>query len=169
MSGLYSNRIDTPKGVFLIIFHSKALARIYFPGQEPTSQYPLRKLPWETLEDDLKRYLCGEIIDWSSYPLDSSYYQPFTAKLLSTIKEIPHGEVWTYRESAERAGSPKAWRAAGQALKANRHPIIVPCHRVVASGGKIGGFSGPPGWKQMLLELEAGHKGADDNAFFKRR
>lgn len=39
-------------------------------------------------------------------------------------------------------------------MKVNRHPIIVPCHRVIGSGGKIGGFSGPPGWKKMLLELE---------------
>jgi len=154
---LYSNRIDTPKGVFLIIFHAKALSRVYFPGQEPACQYPARKLPWKSLEEDLNRYLCGEIVDWNSYPLDTSCYQPFTATLLAAIKQIPYGQVWTYRESAERSGSPKAWRAAGQALKANRHPIIVPCHRVVATGGKIGGFSGPSGWKQMLLELEAVH------------
>jgi len=154
---LYSSRIDTPKGVFLIIFHVRAINRIYFPGQESARQYPSRNLPWNSLGEDLKRYLSGEVVDWSAYPLDSSYYQPFTARLLTTIKKIPHGQVWTYRESAERAGSPKAWRAAGQALKANRHPIIVPCHRVVASGGKIGGFSGPAGWKQMLLDLEAGH------------
>jgi len=70
------------------------------------------------------------------------------------VSRIPHGEVRTYREIAALAGSPLAWRAAGQALKVNRHPIIVPCHRVIGSGGKIGGFSGPPGWKKMLLKLE---------------
>lgn len=159
MSAIYGDRIDTPKGVFLILFHPGGISRIYFPGRGPQESYPFRKLPWSSLAGDLNRYLAGEVVDWTGYPLDDSAYSSFTARLLNEIRHIPYGRVWTYREAAERAGSPKAWRAAGQALKANRHPILVPCHRVVASGGKPGGFSGPPGWKEMLLELEAVDQG----------
>jgi len=153
---LYCDRIDTPKGVFLILFHPGGIYRVYFPGREPEVDYPAGRVPWSNLPEDLNRYLTGKAVDWSKYPLDTAGYRPFTATLLDTIRRIPHGQVCTYREAAEQAGSPLAWRAAGQALKANRHPILVPCHRVVASGGKLGGFSGPPGWKKMLLELEAG-------------
>jgi len=154
LTKLYQDRIDTPKGVFLIFFSSKGIYEIFFPGSGSKREYPDRKLPWPDLADDLKRYLEGEKIDWTGYPLDCSGYRPFTAALLGEVSLIPHGQVCTYREAAERAGSPLAWRAAGQALRANRHPIIVPCHRVVGSNNKLGGFSGPPGWKQMLLDLE---------------
>jgi len=153
---LFCDRIDTPKGVFLILFHSSGIYRVYFPGREPEGRYPEARVPWDTLPEDLNRYFAGEEVDWAQYPLDTSGYRPFTAKLLEVVRRLPHGRVCTYRDAAEQAGSPRAWRAAGQALKANRHPLLVPCHRVVASGGKLGGFSGPPGWKQMLLDIESG-------------
>ncbi len=156
MPDLYCDRIDTPKGVFLLLFHPGGIYRIYFPGREPAQAYPEGKLPWSGLVEDFNRYLAGEVVDWSHYPLDTSGYRSFTRRLLDQVRQIPFGRVCTYREAAEKAGSPRAWRAAGQALKANRHPVLVPCHRVIASGGKPGGFSGPPGWKQMLLDIEAG-------------
>jgi len=152
---LFCDHIDTPKGVFLVIFHSGGINRLYFPGREPECGYQEARMPWRKLSEDLNRYLAGEAVNWDRYPLDFCGYRPFTANLLAVVRRIPHGRVCTYREAAERSGSPLAWRAAGQALKANRHPILVPCHRVIASSGKPGGFSGPPGWKQMLLELES--------------
>ncbi len=151
---LYGDRIATPKGVFLIHFSNKGIYEIHFPGRIPKQDYPQQKMPWLQLAEDLKDYLAGQKTDWTKYPLDTSGYRPFTEALLEQVRQVPHGQVLTYREAAEKAGFPKAWRAAGQALKANRHPIIVPCHRIVAAGGKLGGFSGPEGWKQMLLELE---------------
>ncbi|MFU8793920.1 MAG: methylated-DNA--[protein]-cysteine S-methyltransferase [Dethiobacteria bacterium] len=154
MSDLYCSRINTPKGVFLFLFSDMGIYEIYFPGSAPEKNYPERPLPCPELEEDLKRYLQGEFIDWSKYPLDCSGYPPFIAAVLEEVRQIPFGEVITYRQAAEKAGSPLAWRAAGQALKTNRHPVIVPCHRVVGSSGKLGGFSGPPGWKKMLLDLE---------------
>ncbi len=154
MRELYCDRIATPEGVFLILFGIGGIYEIFFPGSGPDREYPYRALPWPQLAEDLNRYLKGEKVDWAGYPLDFSGYRPFTAALLGQVRQIPAGQVCTYRRAAELAGSPKAWRAAGQALKANRHPIIVPCHRVVGSGGKLGGFSGPAGWKEMLLELE---------------
>ncbi len=154
MPYLCCDRIVTSKGVFAILFSSDGIYEIFFPGRSPDQEYPYRKLPWPQLKEDLRHYLDGQKVDWAQYPLDCSGYRTFTAALLEQVSQVPHGQVCTYREAAEKAGSPKGWRAAGQALKANRHPIIVPCHRVVGSGGKPGGFSGPEGWKQMLLELE---------------
>ncbi|MGM0688241.1 MAG: methylated-DNA--[protein]-cysteine S-methyltransferase [Bacillota bacterium] len=154
MTKLHQDRIDTPKGVFLIRFSSRGIYEICFPGSRTDLGYPPCSLPWTGFAGDLHCYLSGKKVDWAGYPLDQSGYRPFTARLLEEVSNIPYGQVCTYREAAERAGSPLAWRAAGQALKVNRHPVIVPCHRVVGSNNRIGGFSGPPGWKQMLLELE---------------
>lgn len=158
MPEINCDRVDTPKGVFLIHFSIEGIYEIFFPGSLPAQQYPQRQLAWSQFSDDLNRYLQGEEIDWSQYPLDCTGYRSFTAVLLGEVARIPYGQVCTYREAAERAGSPLAWRAAGQALSINRHPIIVPCHRVIGSDGKPGGFSGPPGWKQMLLELEGANR-----------
>lgn len=138
----------------MIHFNDRGIYELFFPGSEPDQEYPGRTLPWPHFTGDLKRYLQGENVNWSQYLLDSTGYPPFVNAVLQQVRTIPWGEVITYRQAAERAGSPLAWRAAGQALSVNRHPIVVPCHRVVGSNGKIGGFSGPEGWKKKLLELE---------------
>ncbi len=67
---------------------------------------------------------------------------------------MPFGEVITYTDAAKRAGSPRAFRAAGSALGSNPIPIVVPCHRVVRSGGDIGNYGGGPEMKRFLLEHE---------------
>ena len=151
--GFFQAELETPRGVFSVIFHRYGIYELFFPGCRQEQRYPPRELPWPRLAGDLNRYFRGEKVAWGGYPLDMGDYPPFQRRLLEVVRRIPYGAVCTYREAAERAGSTRGWRAAGQALKANRHPLLVPCHRVVAAGG-LGGFSGPPGWKQMLLELE---------------
>ena len=76
--------------------------------------------------------------------------------VLRAATEIDYGTTITYREVAERAGNVKAVRAAGNGLGSNQIPIVVPCHRVVASGGKLGGYTGGVERKQLLLGLERG-------------
>ena len=152
----YLDQIHTDRGIFNLLFNDQGLYELFFPGKEPQAEYARKAFLWPDLGADLKRYLKGEKVDWSGYPLNISGYRPFTAALLNEVSKIPYGQFCTYRKAAERAGSPLAWRAAGQALAANRHPIIVPCHRVIGSNGKLAGFSGPPGWKEMLLKLEGG-------------
>ena len=154
MTGLKFDKIDTPEGVFLVYFSNQGIYEIVFPGSDHPLEFQQDELPWAELRADLNRYFEGQIVDWETYPLDRSGYRPFTARLLEEVSRIPHGSVITYRQAAERAGSPLAWRAAGQALSVNRHPIIVPCHRVISTNGKLGGFSGPAGWKEKLLKLE---------------
>ena len=78
----------------------------------------------------------------------------FQKKVLLKVLNIPEGQVKSYRQIAQEAGSPKAWRAIGTALKKNPYAPFVPCHRVIASTGKIGGYSGGVAEKRRLLEKE---------------
>lgn len=102
----------------------------------------------------LGRYFEGECLSLTGVPLDWSGYRPFTRRVLQAVRCIPWGRTLTYGEVAAAIGEPKAARAVGNALGRNRTPLVVPCHRVVAANGKPGGWSGPPGWKERLLQLE---------------
>lgn len=81
---------------------------------------------------------------------------PFQRKVYETILRIPKGQVRTYAEVARLIRRPKAARAVGQALKRNRWAPDIPCHRVISSSGKLGGYSGPGGLaaKRRLLRRE---------------
>ena len=78
----------------------------------------------------------------------------FTKKVYRAVLSIPLGEVRTYKWVAKKAGNPKAARTVGQILKKNPFPLVIPCHRVVASGGKLGGYAWGRQKKQVLLNLE---------------
>ncbi|MCP4583324.1 MAG: methylated-DNA--[protein]-cysteine S-methyltransferase [candidate division Zixibacteria bacterium] len=88
--------------------------------------------------------------------LDLDYMPPFKFKALQAAFRIPHGQVITYGDLAEMAGSPKAARAAGQAMATNPIPLIIPCHRVVGSNGRLTGFGllGGVEIKKRLLQME---------------
>jgi methylated-DNA-[protein]-cysteine S-methyltransferase len=79
---------------------------------------------------------------------------PFYYKTLMAVKKIPYGEYRTYKEIAMMAGNPKAIRAAGSANARNPIPIIIPCHRVLANGGGLGGYGGGLNIKNFLLNFE---------------
>ena len=101
----------------------------------------------------LARYFAGERMDFSDVNIDVDSQPPFIARAQRAARSIPYGKVVTYSELAKMAGSVNAARAAGTAMARNEMPIIVPCHRVVASNG-IGGFSSGLEWKRKLLRLE---------------
>ena len=86
--------------------------------------------------------------------LDLATGTPFQKKVWNTIAKIPWGETISYAELAKRVGKPSAFRAVANACGANPIPIIIPCHRVIASDGTIGGFSGGLKIKRKLLALE---------------
>jgi methylated-DNA-[protein]-cysteine S-methyltransferase len=87
-------------------------------------------------------------------PLDWALIGPFGRRVLRVTSEIPYGGVLSYAEVAAEAGSPRGSRAAGNALGANPIPIVIPCHRVLRSGGALGGYGGGLDRKRFLLELE---------------
>ena len=100
--------------------------------------------------------LQGEPRDLSAVPLDRDALPEFEARVYAVAQRIPPGETLTYGEVAARIGEPGQAQAVGQALGRNPWPIVVPCHRVVAAGGKLHGFSAPGGLdtKRRMLAIE---------------
>jgi methylated-DNA-[protein]-cysteine S-methyltransferase len=110
----------------------------------------------ETAIEGITALLAGEDADLSRLELDRTDVGPFDRRVAEVARTIPAGETLTYGEVAARIGAPGDAREVGAALGRNRFPIIVPCHRVVAASGKLGGFSAPGGarTKLRLLEIE---------------
>jgi methylated-DNA-[protein]-cysteine S-methyltransferase len=106
--------------------------------------------PWRR---ELDEYFAGARRDFDA-PLDWAAMAPFQRAILTATAAIPYGATSTYTGVATAAGSPRAQRAAGNALGANPLAIIVPCHRVLRSGGGFGGYTGGLERKHFLLELE---------------
>ena len=102
---------------------------------------------------DLAAYLGGRE-GTPAFKVDLSGESPFRARVYRTVMRIPYGRTATYGQVAFAAGSPGGARAVGQAMAANRYPLIIPCHRVVSGRGKLGGFSSGPDLKRYLLRLE---------------
>jgi methylated-DNA-[protein]-cysteine S-methyltransferase len=105
---------------------------------------------------DIKAYADGEEIDFSGVPVDLAGVDDFHAAIYDAARKLAFGETTTYGELAKRAGHAGLPRETGQALGANPVPLVIPCHRILAAGGKIGGFSAPGGsiTKEKMLALE---------------
>ena len=108
---------------------------------------------FQDLMNRFRLYYSGRVIDFPDR-LDLTKGTPFQRKVWETAKLIPYGQTQSYGWIARQMGNPKAVRAVGQALGKNPLPIIVPCHRVLAGGGKLGGFSSGLDLKRRLLGLE---------------
>jgi methylated-DNA-[protein]-cysteine S-methyltransferase len=107
--------------------------------------------------DAAKRYFQGEQIDFSDLQLDLGEQDEFFKKIYAAARRVAWGHTTTYGSLAKELGAgPEAARDVGQAMAKNPVPLIIPCHRVLAAGGKLGGFSAPGGstTKQRMLELE---------------
>jgi methylated-DNA-[protein]-cysteine S-methyltransferase len=102
---------------------------------------------------ELEEYFAGRRTTFD-LPLDRSLSRGFRRVAQEAISDIPYGQVATYRDIATAAGNPKATRAAGSACATNPIPLVVPCHRVLAAGGRIGGYAGGLDVKHFLLRLE---------------
>ena len=107
--------------------------------------------------DAARRYFDGEHVDFSNARLDLGAQQPLFEKIYAAVRGLGWGETTTYGAVAKALGEgPEVARDVGQAMAANPIPLIIPCHRVLAAGGKIGGFSAPGGSesKVKMLALE---------------
>ena len=145
-------RIASPAGPLLAAASSRGLMMLAYrddveelpEGGDPAVLDPLRR--------QLDEYFAGRRRDFD-LPLDWALVRGFGRAVLQATTRIPYGEVRTYAQIAAAAGSPRAYRATGNALGSNPIAIVIPCHRVVASGG-IGGYGGGLDRKRLLLELE---------------
>lgn len=108
------------------------------------------------LQSDLIDYFRGQHVDFKCR-IDLSWASDFTNRVLRRCSHIKPAETMPYKELAQQIDSPRAARAVGNALSKNRIPLIIPCHRVIASNGSLGGFSAPGGinLKKRLIEHEA--------------
>ena len=153
--------IGSPIGLLYVALSAKGLCRIDFdpdPAQFLARLDPLART--ERNPDALapvarrfNEYFAGERKAFD-LPLDLERLKPFQCGVLQIALSIPLGKVWTYGRVAEALGKPKASRAVGQALAHNPVPIVVPCHRVIASDGSLGGYAGGLERKRLLLRLE---------------
>ena len=135
---------------------TERLMRRRVPGAEPDTPTP------EVAEAvaAVKRYFAGEAIDFSGVTLDLGEQDAFFKAIYEAARRVGWGETTTYGTLAKALGAgPEAARDVGQAMATNPVALIIPCHRVLAAGGKIGGFSAPGGsaTKQRMLELEGVH------------
>lgn len=150
-------RIETGHGVFRARWTGCGLYSLELPTRDLPPDFPVspRRDPRHAeLARLLADYLHGRLVDFSGVPVDWSGYTPFQKAVLELVATIAPGETLTYRQVAGLTGRPRAARAVGNALGINRTPVVIPCHRVVRSDGRIGGFSGGAGWKERLLAIE---------------
>jgi len=108
------------------------------------------------LVERLRAYAEGAAVDFRDISIDLAGMTAFRQKVLKLCRQIPFGKTATYGELAARAGAPGAARAVGSCMAKNRIPLIIPCHRVVPVGGRLGNYSAPGGTetKKQLLEME---------------
>ena len=162
-------QVDTPVGRLVAVTTARGLARLAYElengGLDAVLEDLAARLSPAIVEaparlDDVRReldeYFDGRRRDFD-LALDWALVRtPFSAGVLHAAAAIPFGATSTYREIAAAAGSPGAFRAAGNALGSNPIPIVVPCHRVLASGGGLGGYTGGLDRKRRLLAIEGG-------------
>jgi len=156
--------MDSPLGRLLVAVTPRGLVRVAY-DDEPEERVlgelardvspRLLRAPEQTDEArrELEAYFAGDRHAFD-LPVDWSLIHGFARKVLRATSRVPFGKVTTYGSVAAQAGSPRAARAAGNALGSNPIPIVVPCHRVLHAGGGLGGYTGGLDRKRYLLALE---------------
>jgi methylated-DNA-[protein]-cysteine S-methyltransferase len=157
--------MDSPLGELLVAVTRRGLVRLAYDDEaveddvlaelaERVSPRVLRAPErTDSVRRELESYFAGKQRAFDT-PVDWSLVRGFAVGVLQATARVPFGQLTTYRDVAGAAGSPRAARAAGNALGSNPIPIVVPCHRVVHAGGGLGGYTGGLDRKRWLLSLE---------------
>jgi methylated-DNA-[protein]-cysteine S-methyltransferase len=157
--------VDSPFGPLLVAATPRGLVKISFPlvydDGETLEELAQRISPrmleapeqLDEIRRQLDRYFEGRLTEFD-LPLDWQLTSGFQGKVQHAIARIPYGQTRSYTEMARSAGNERAVRAAGTACGANPIPVVVPCHRVLRTGGALGGYGGGLPMKEALLELE---------------
>jgi methylated-DNA-[protein]-cysteine S-methyltransferase len=157
--------VDSPFGPLLVAASTRGLLRLAYPDEpvealmaELAEEVSPRILEAPSRLDPLRRqleeYFAGSRRSFE-FPIDWRLVHGFGRDVLRVTAHIPYGKVSTYGDVAVQTGRPKASRAVGNALGANPMPIVIPCHRVVRTGGGLGGYTGGIHRKERLLQLES--------------
>jgi len=158
---------QTKWGYFGLAGTKSALCRTQLPGPEPKKieSQLLKNLPgaqfdetfFKILQERIAAYFEGSCVNFSpDIPVILDGFGCFSRDVLTACREIEFGQMITYAGLANKSGRPAASRAVGNALAKNPLPLIIPCHRVLRTDGKMGGFSAPGGisFKKKMLSLE---------------
>src|SRR5262249_45851452 len=162
-SAVYWCSLPSPIGRVHVAASDTGLVRVGFRRSEASFVAELRRSldalpvrsPARTAEivHQLRAYFAGERRAFD-LRIDFGHVTPFLRRVLTAAAGVPPGQVVSYGEIARRIGQPRGSRAVGQALGRNPMPIVLPCHRIIAAGGKIGGYGGGLRMKRTLLRLE---------------
>ncbi len=152
---LYYVAMQSPIGKLHLVSDDKSLLSVGLGGSKPSLKFKSGGKACSVLTEavtQLEEYFRGERVNFN-LPTKANGTE-FQLRAWRSLAEIPYGKTISYREQAEKLGAGKAFRAVGSANGRNPLPIIVPCHRVVASDGTLGGYAGGLKMKARLLEIE---------------
>lgn len=155
---------NTPLGDFRLAASDLGLVAVEWVDAQADLDSFLRRLKRPLLQNqaklapyarELKEYLNGKRHEFS-FPIDWSIFRPFQRQTLQAVFAIPYGETRTYAEIADQIGHANAPRAVGRANATNPMPLVIPCHRVIGTDGKLHGYGGGDGLptKEWLLRME---------------
>lgn len=154
---LISLPVQTPDGVFIASYSEAGLTALRFPsGRRPAraNTVPPTVRRWHALTTAAVKAALAGRMPRRLPPLDWASATPFRQRVWAALLEIRCGTTQSYADMAQTVGQPGAARAVGGACGANPIPVLVPCHRVLAARGQLGGFSGGLDWKRTLLQRE---------------
>lgn len=172
MEFVHSASFDTPFGEMVAASTARGLAYLQLPraSGRGLAGWLRRYVPRATREEayapnraaigQVLEYLEGKRVEFD-LPLDLRGTE-FELAVYRELERIPYGQTRTYAEVAEAVGNPKAFRAVGNANASNPLPLVIPCHRVVAVGGKLGGYAAGLAMKKQLLMMERARPAAGD-------
>jgi len=147
----------------LLVSKNNQLCQVVFENRISTYLKNVESIKKEISNDKLDKCLSNSIKQISEYftnrrkTFNIKFHltlPPFYNKVLNEVRNIPYGEVRTYKEIANKVGNPNAYRAAGTANAKNMLPVIIPCHRVIGKDGDLGGYGGGLKIKKYLLKME---------------
>jgi len=150
----YMGAVSSPNGLHMLILPKRSENEIKQELEEHYTEDLIRdEAGLKIVIKKIKDYISGKKVRLN-FTLDVGGATPFEIRVWDTVNGIPYGEVRSYDWVAKQVGAPKKVRAVGQALKRNRLPVIIPCHRVINKSGDLGGFSGGVDLKRKLLKIE---------------
>lgn len=159
---IYFTKIKTPIGKLGLVRDNDSLLKVYLPNEEISEQFLQQKYPNEKIIESESGFenIVNQLIEY--FDGTRKYFSiknrmdipPFYKIALAEVSKVPYGETASYSQIAQKLNNPKAARAVGSANARNSLPIIIPCHRIIANNGKLGGYAGGLTMKKYLLKFE---------------
>jgi len=156
-SRVFYTTLGSPVGALFLTSNGEAITELFMEkhkgGPKPIGDWRRDDSLFREAADQLRAYFAGELTEFD-LPLETGG-APFQQRVWAELRKIPYGSTISYGELARRIGAPKAPRAVGAANGSNPISIIIPCHRLIGSNGKLTGYGGGIERKKFLLEFEA--------------